>query len=283
MKEKDSTIKGWQRILLLIIPYFFIVVLFQFIGQLIINGGVIHDIAIPQTLLQHLIVSFFDLLGTLLILYLFVRVVDDEPFVNIGFQITNRLKDNIIGLFLGLIIMSLAYIILIHTGDIIYIETKFNLESIVLSIGLFITVALAEEILFRGYILRNLMYSFNKYVALLLSSTLFSLMHSANPNMDWFSFLNLFLAGILLGISYINTKNLWFPIALHFSWNFFQTLFGFNVSGQDLYSLIEFKIKEKNIFNGGYFGFEGSIFSIIIQVMIITAIVIYYQNKKTKS
>ena len=282
MKEKDLILKGWQRILLLIIPYFFIVFLFQFIGQLIACGGDIKNIEIPQTLVQHLIVSFFNLLGTLLILYLFVRAVDDEPFTNMGFQITNRLKDNTIGVFLGLIIMSLAYIILIYLGEIIYIKTQFNLESIFLSIGLFITVALAEEILFRGYILRNLMYSFNKYAALLLSSTLFSLMHGVNPNMDWFSFLSLFLAGILLGMSYIYTKNLWFPIALHFSWNFFQTLFGFNISGQDLYSLIEFKIEEKNIINGGNFGFEGSIFSIIIQVIIITAIIIHYQNKKTK-
>jgi hypothetical protein len=126
------------------------------------------------------------------------------------------------------------------------------------------------------------MYSFNKYFALFLSSVLFSLMHGANPNMDWFSFLNLFLAGILLGVSYIYTKNLWFPIALHFSWNFFQTLFGFNVSGQDFYSLIEFRISEKNILNGGNFGFEGSILSIIVQVILILTVIIYYQNKKIK-
>ena len=104
-------------------------------------------------------------------------------------------------------------------------------------------------------------------------------MHGANPNMDWFSFLNLFLAGILLGMSYVYTKNLWFPIALHFSWNFFQSLFGFNVSGQDFYSLIEFNIPEKNKLNGGDFGFEGSVFSIIIQIILIFSIFIYYQRK----
>lgn len=126
------------------------------------------------------------------------------------------------------------------------------------------------------------MYSFNKYMALMVSSALFSLMHSANPNMDWFSFLGLFLAGVLLGILYIYTKNLWFPIALHFSWNFFQTLFGFNVSGQDIYSVIEFKITENNLWNGGDFGFEGSVLSIIAQVIVIGSIVYHYHAKNKK-
>ena len=103
-------------------------------------------------------------------------------------------------------------------------------------------------------------------------------MHGFNPNIDLFGFLDLFLAGILLGVSYIFTKNLWFPITLHFSWNFFQSLLGFNVSGQDSYSLIEFKITEKNILNGGDFGFEGSIFSIIAQLIFIS-IIWYYYNK----
>ena len=67
--------------------------------------------------------------------------------------------------------------------------------------------------------------------------------------MDGFSAMSLFLAGILLGITYIYTKNLWFPVALHLSWNLFQTLFGFNVSGKDFYSLIEFKIQENNLLN----------------------------------
>ncbi len=108
-------------------------------------------------------------------------------------------------------------------------------------------------------------------------------MHIANPNMDWFSFLNLFLAGILLGITYTYTKNLWFPIALHFSWNLFQTLFGFNVSGQDFYSLIEFKITDNNMINGGDFGFEGSIFSVIAQVLAIGAIWFYYNKNQPKT
>jgi hypothetical protein len=64
---------------------------------------------------------------------------------------------------------------------------------------------------------------------------------------------------------------------------FFQTLFGFNVSGhQNLYSLIEFKIAKPNLINGGLFGFEGSIFCTLIQFILITATLIYY-NKSVSS
>jgi len=147
--------------------------------------------------------------------------------------------------------------------------------------GIYAIVAIVEEVLFRGYILRNLMISFNKYIALIISSLLFSAIHGFNPNIDLFGFIDLFLAGILLGISYIFTKNLWFPIALHFSWNLTQTFLGFNVSGQDVYSIVEFKITENNLLNGGNFGFEGSIFSIISQI-IFTVIIWYYYNKKVQ-
>jgi high-affinity Fe2+/Pb2+ permease len=112
------------------------------------------------------------------------------------------------------------------------------------------------------------MYSFNKYTVI-ISSILFSVIHGFNPNMDWFSYLNLFLAGILLG-SAIFTKIYGFN-RFTFGTRFFQTLFGFNVSGP--HSLIEFKIAKPNLINGGLFGFEGSIFCIMDSV--------YFNNSHT--
>ena len=178
--------------------------------------------------------------------------------------------------------MGAGLLILISLNQVQFVKFNVSVIDITLAILVYIFVAFTEEALFRGYILRNFMGSFNNYVALIASSVLFAVAHGFNPNMDWFSYLNLFLAGILLGATYIYTKNLWFPIALHFSWNFFQTLFGFNVSGQQFYSLIEFKITDKNIINGGDFGFEGSIFSIAAQVLLIASIFVYYERIKPK-
>jgi len=84
-------------------------------------------------------------------------------------------------------------------------------------------------------------------------------------------------------LPYIYTKNLWFSIALHLSWNLFQALFGFNVSGHENYSLIEFEMtNQPNLLNGGPFGFEGSYLAIIAQVMTIIAIWFHFNRKKVK-
>jgi membrane protease YdiL (CAAX protease family) len=276
MKGKN---RGWIRVLLIIIPYFIIVSIFQVLGMYL-AGKDLMDLTIPDTPVQRLIGTFFATLGTILILWIFMKYVDKEKFVNLGLQFKNRKVDFIVGIGLGILVMGIGYGLLLLLNEISFDKLVFEPVGILISVALFTCVAVMEEFLFRGYILRNLMISFNKYIALILSSILFSLIHGMNPNMDGFSAMSLFLAGILLGITYIYTKNLWFPIALHLSWNLFQSLFGFNVSGQDFYSLIEFKIQENNVLNGGAFGMEGSIISIIANVLIIGGVIIYYNKNK---
>ncbi len=268
---------GWKRVLLFIICYFFIVGSFQYVGLIVADV----DLDASQKLLtskQHLISSFFDLLGTFLVLWIFTRYIYREKFIDLGLQIENRFTDFAVGTVIGLITMTFGYFLLIGMDEIDYFRFIFNPSEFLISILLFLIVAVVEETLFRGYILKNMMESCNKYLALVLSSILFSLMHGFNPNISLFSLFGLFFAGMILGITYIYTKNLWYPIGLHFGWNFFQTHLGFNVSGMDFYSLIEFKYGTGNLFNGGEFGFEGSIFSIFVQLLILIGAVYYYRG-----
>ena len=213
-----------------------------------------------------------------IMLWLFMKFIDKQPLIEIGFQTVGRLKEFNYGLILGLLIMAFAYVFLSLIGEIVFENYTFDLQKIFLSIILFIGVSVFEEVIFRGYMLKNLLESFNPYVALFISSIFFSLIHGSNPNVTTLGLCNIFLAGFFLGASYIFTKNLWFPIALHFSWNFFQSMFGFKVSGLDSYSIIEFTIPENNMLNGGEFGFESSFLSIII--LIIGTFIIWNYFKK---
>ncbi|MBE0392214.1 CPBP family intramembrane glutamic endopeptidase [Flavobacterium sp. PL002] len=269
---------GWQRMLLIIIPYFMIVGIFQYIGA-IIAGFNIDEFNYDKTSFQKVIVSLFSCMGTLLVIALFMQYLDKEKFIKLGFQIKNKLKDIKLGLLVGFAIMSFGFLILMFSGQITFIRVNFDLKEILLSILLFTFVAITEETLLRGYILRNLMTSFNKYLALLVSSVVFSLMHAFNPNIDLFALVNIFLAGILLGLSYIHTKNLWFPISLHLSWNLFQSWYGFKVSGLTMYSLVEFTLNDKNRINGGDFGFEGSVLAVVFQFIAILGIEIYFRKR----
>lgn len=277
--SEQSKPQGWLRILMIILPYIFIVGVFQIIGGSLI-GFSYDDLEIEKDPIQRLVIQLFSFLGTILVVWIFLRRIDKEKFLDIGLRLKNNFKSLWVGFAIGTLIMFLGYGLLEMLGEINFQRINFDFNQILVSILIFILVSLTEEIFFRGYILRNLMYSFNKYIALLISAILFSLMHGFNPNIDIIGFSNIFLAGILLGITYIHTKNLWFPIALHFSWNFFQTFLGFNVSGQNTYSAIDFKITEETILNGGSFGFEGSILSLIAMIITIIAISIYFRGKK---
>jgi membrane protease YdiL (CAAX protease family) len=190
-------------------------------------------------------------------------------------------KDIFWGIVSGALIMLLGFFILSSLNEINIASIDFDIYKLLTSIVLFAFVAFKEEILMRGYILNNFMQSMNKYLALVLSSLIFSLLHLLNPNFDIISFVGLLLAGLLLGISYIYTKSLWFPIALHFSWNFFQgTIFGFKVSGNSIYSIINQEPVGNNIINGGEFGFEGSILS---QIFIVITILLIWRHFTGKS
>ncbi len=275
----DKT-QGWKNVLKIIIPYFLTVGIFQLIGYYFAGLDILNYKTNQQTTKQTFVVVFFSFLGTILIIWIFRKYVDRESFRSLGFDKKFISNDLLIGILFGFFIMLLGFTSLILTKQIIFLAFQFRLGEFILSVGLFIFIAISEELILRGYILSNLMTSFNKYIALIISSVIFSLMHGANPDFNLLSMIGLFVAGLFFGLAYIYTKSLWFPIALHFSWNFFQgTIFGFNVSGKDTYSFIVTKENSFTIWNGGNFGFEGSILSILFQFFAIAIVFRIFKNR----
>ena len=237
----------------------------------------------PETsVFQNFIVSLFNLTGTFLVILFFVKIVDRESFIDIGLRISSKIRDMVVGVFLGLFIMASAFIFLMLSDEIVFGNIKLDIKKLVYMLLLYIVVSLTEEILFRGYILRNFMYSFNRLYALLLSSVLFSIAHGINPNFDFQAFINLFLAGILLGISYTYTKNLWFPISLHFSWNFFQSLLGLNASENDPYSLIKFDTTGNSFINISHYTLDKSFLYTCTNIILIIYVLFWYRHKTKK-
>ena len=289
--SKSLIEKGWFRTIIIIPAFFLFAGIFQLFGVVVSvlfsKLGIIDfslaDLETLDNLPAMTIIQYFDLAGIFLLLWIFIKYVDKEPFKNMGFEIKGKRNDIILGTTLGLFMMALGYAILQSLGEIQFSRINYDLSSIIWLLILFIGVSVLEETFVRGYVLKNLLKSFNPVISLVISSALFSLLHFFNPNVNYLALVELFIGGIALGVSYIYTKNLWFPFAFHFSWNFFQVIFGFNVSGLDTYSLIEFEILEPNNLNGGDFGFEGSYLSIIFTLIIIYFLNNYYKKFKTKN
>ncbi|HLY72355.1 MAG TPA: CPBP family intramembrane glutamic endopeptidase, partial [Puia sp.] len=161
-----------------------------------------------------------------------------------------------------------------------WLDVQADFSKMFIAFGMLVIIAFIEEIVFRGYILNNLMQSFNKWIALLISASLFALAHSLNPGSNLLSVGGLFLAGILLGINYIYTKNLWFAIFFHLGWNFLQgPVLGYKVSGINLPALLEQEIKGDPSITGGDFGFEASMINILLLLIAISVLYFIYEKK----
>lgn len=106
-------------------------------------------------------------------------------------------------------------------------------NSAMVALVLFIFAGAFEELLFRGYPFQTLLRGAPTIIPLLLLSILFGAGHWSNPNRTIFSTANTVLAGIWLAVAYLKTRRLWFPIGLHFMWNWMMGIFyGLPVSGQ---------------------------------------------------
>ncbi|WP_418697469.1 CPBP family intramembrane glutamic endopeptidase [Bacteroides sp.] len=208
-----------------------------------------------------------------------------RPLTSLGLSLQGRWKDLFGGALFATVLYAVGFGLSLLLGVVAVTGVSFQPSSLLMSLMFFLLVGITEELMVRGFILgRMLDGGVNKFWALLISSAIFSLMHFFNPNFAFVPFLNILLAGVLLGASYIYTRNLCFPIALHWFWNWLQgPVLGYEVSGNRFSdSLITLHLPEKNLINGGTFGFEGSILCTILMIAGTALIIGYYERKKNK-
>ena len=235
-----------------------------------------------------LILTGFSLLGSFAALWVATKFIDRKPLMSIGLSVKDKANEMLIGLGFALAFIGGLFLVLWLIGAInITGYVGFKPGVFIVSIMLFMA-AFDEELIFRGYILNNMMDSTsNRWIALAGSSLLFALLHSGNTNVwsTWVPMTELFAAGFILGISYTFTKNLWFPTFFHFGWNFFQGLFGFEISGfnVDSWKIISHENTGNvpDIVSGGAFGIEGSVITLSCTI-ICTYLIFKYYNEIDK-
>ncbi len=199
------------------------------------------------------------------LVFLFRRLLDGKSFRSLGFEVRKGwLEEAGLGFAIGFLLMALVFAAHILAG---WARVSYHLpllqagKTLLLTLIILLPAALNEEIVFRGYFFQNLEEAFGTWWAVGISSLVFSSFHLLNPHFSWLAFLNIALAGLLFASAYLLTRNLWLPIALHFSWNYFQgPVFGFPVSGLKFPSILALEMGSgAPPFSGGNFGPEGGL------------------------
>jgi uncharacterized protein len=234
-----------------------------------------------------LIGSIAALIAVSLSVWLAGRLLDRRSFADFGFDLNGGWwLDLFFGMILGALLMAAIFLIQLRLGWItvtgifesVLPGTPFAL-AILLPAAVFLCTGVSEELLSRGYQLRNAAEGLNLPVmgprnavllAWVLSSAFFGYLHANNPNATLSSTANVALAGLMLGLGYVLTGELAIPIGLHITWNFFQgTVFGLPVSGLKPFGATFLSVEQDGpgLWTGGPFVPEGGLLGLAAMIL----------------
>ncbi|WP_235401382.1 CPBP family intramembrane glutamic endopeptidase [Rubrobacter aplysinae] len=240
-----------------------------------------------------LISSVASLLAALLAVWAAGRFLDRRRLRDYGLRLNRGWwLDLGFGLALGAALMTAIFLIELGMGWV-SVTGGFATGSpggapfwlaILGPVATFVCVGVYEELLTRGYQLKNISEGLGGVIgprtailtAWILTSSVFGLLHLPNPNSTLLSTVNIALAGLMLGAGYILGGSLAIPIGLHITWNFFQAgVFGFPVSGLDSgrASFLAVEQGGPEAWTGGPFGPEAgllTVFATLLGVLLIS-------------
>lgn len=248
---------------------------------------------------SELIAVFLSALAIVAATLFAARFLDHRPISDLGLRFTPRWRRDLgFGLLLGALLMLFVFLAELALGWIT-IEGTFSTDlpysfgvAMLRPLTLFLLVGIYEELLSRGYQLKNLAEGLSFaplgpkggiLLALLLSSAIFGLLHGGNANATTVSTFNIFLAGLFLGLPVLLTDELAMSIGIHITWNFFQgNVFGFPVSGAAVNRTTFIAVAQggPELWTGGAFGPEAGLLG--ITAMIIGSLLIIWWVKGTR-
>ena len=210
------------------------------------------------------------------------RFIDRRPIASLGLKINRQMAyDLLTGILIAFVMQGSIFLAELSLGwtkvDGFAWQTQAG-PALAAGAGLwlltFIIGGWSEELLSRGYHLQNLADGLNLFWGVLISSSVFALLHLSNPNASWISTLGILLAGLFLALPYLLTRQLWLSIGLHIGWNFFEgVVFGFPVSGLNTYRLLLHTVSGPLLWTGGEFGPEAGL--LVVPALLLGALLVY--------
>ncbi len=157
---------------------------------------------------QYLLPAVYSVILALYLWHVYQRKLSLKRLF--GFRKEKLLKYSLVGLAIGILMGIGEYFILYPAPAFPTFEVKYLLRDMVYML---LFVGIAEELLFRGLIQRDLIGAFGWKWGLLGASLIFAIMHLTWRSIPELGFV--FIAGLILGFLYWKTKSLVAPIVAH--------------------------------------------------------------------
>jgi CAAX protease family protein len=260
---------GWR---LLIFAFVYVFLLFLIgAGARIIYAIVLQVVPGPRlgNYLESALFRFTLLATALIAGFICTRWLEGLPWRALGLWFHEGwLRDLLIGSAIGIASLALATGIAAVGGGLTFAtfargEAVQVVKAMAMSALLFIVAALAEEAFARGYPLQTMSRAGLAGLGVVITSFAFAALHFSNPNFSTgLPFLNLVIAGIWFAVAWLRTRSLWFPLGIHWAWNWaLGSFFGLPVSGKALvqHSVFHGTDLGPAWLTGGNFGIEGGI------------------------
>lgn len=203
-----------------------------------------------------------------------------EPLSSVGLRFGGRwILESSLGTLFGAASMLLIVGLIWAVGGVrLEFEPARSAGTLTLGLALFFSVALFEELLFRGFVFQRLIDGVGAAPAQGALALLFAWAHWDNPGMQGttqvVAMLDLALGAIMLGLAFLRTRSLALPVGLHLGWNWAQGhLLGFGVSGVDYPGWFRPVFTGSPLWlTGGEFGPESSVFAVMVDLIVIAAL-----------
>ncbi len=210
-----------------------------------------------------MLVSLYSTIFITVITVMFCLLLQKRRLPSLGFRGRHALREYLLGGLIGAALFAAAVGICACFGAI-----RLEVSPSALPMGAwllfffgFLIQGMSEEVLCRGYFMPSVARRNPVWLAVLLNSLLFSLLHIFNSGVTALALLNIFLFGVLLSVYVLRRGDLWGACAMHSIWNFVQgNVFGVSVSGTGTGpSLLHATFTGSELWTGGAFGLEGGL------------------------
>lgn len=224
------------------------------------------------------------IIGLFFLMVLFRKLINKEGIKSFNIHFDKRgFRLLFIGMLIGTI-FTFIYILIIVAArqcniNISWRTISNTIQILLVSLFIFLSIALFEEGLYRGYIMQKINKRFSITAGILVSSIFFGIYHVipyyGNSHL-WIGVINVMLYGVFLSIISLKYNSNMLNIGFHFIWDVINSMIfsGYNLKME---TLIQINIKEGIVAGANATPETGLVMTLMLSLLLVLTI------RKTKN